>query len=187
MSTSKTVIRDSIRQVEEIYKQVSTLIESTDGFMKKREWAPPNNTVVYGSSAASYLPQQWLPSALTREYRNKNLISAVLMMGIVLDHDEIDEPLLVGTLMNINDEGTEFPYTTHDDAYYWFLKQEENENGLVEISDANAIYSKEKRVLNEIRSFALPLLDIENSDQLESRFVSKLITLISNSETGATV
>lgn len=180
MKADKSVIQESIQQVKEIYKQVSNLIESADGLMKDREWAPPNNTVVYGSSAAYYLPKQWLPSALTREYRNKELIriNAVMMMGIVLDHVEIEEPLLVGTYMRINEDEVEFPNTAHDDAYYWYLEQDKDENGLIAITDAKAFYSKEKRDLNIIKSFAIPLLEIQNSEQLEDRFVKKLMALI---------
>ncbi len=175
----KTVIQDSIRQVKKIYQKISVLIETADGLMSKSKWGPNGSAVVYESSATYYLPDRWLPSVLTREYRNKDSINTVLLMAILLDHDDIEEPLIIGTLMSVKEHSEEFPWTDNSDRYYWFLKKANLDavDAVIEIDNPKDIYEKEPRDLDRISIFATPLLEITNSDQLRDKFVSKLLAL----------
>jgi hypothetical protein len=179
MTDEKTVIRDSIRQVKKIYQEVSNLIKTADDLMGKNKWNPSGNAVVYESSATYYLPNQWLPSVLTREYRNEKNINTVLLMAIMLDHEDIEEPLIIGTQMSVGDPSDEFPPTSNDDRYFWFLKKANLDavEEVVEIDNPQGVYEKETRELGPILTFATPLLEMTNSDQLQAKFVSRLLSL----------
>ena len=100
-------------------------------------------------------------------------------MGILLDHEDIEEPLLIGTQMVVRDSAEEFPSTENFDRYWWFL-QKANFDALgeiVEIENPKEIYEKETRNLSCILTFAIPLLEIENSEQLREKFIAKLLAL----------
>jgi len=179
MTDERTVIRDSIRQVKEIYEQVSVFIVTADGLMREKDWNPSGNTVVYESNATYDRPSGWLPSILTREYRNRRAKNMVLLMGIILDHQDIKEPLVIGTQMSVIDVSEKFPYTNNDDRYFWFLKKANFDaiGEVVEIEDPKEVYEKETRDLSRILTFATPLLEIKNSEQMREKFVTKLLEL----------
>jgi len=184
MTSEKSVIQDSIRQVKKIYEQVSVLIKTADDLMGEHGWEPEKPAVIFGSSAAVYAPRQWLPSVLTRKYRHKESINTVLSMGVllddVLDDMRIEEPLIIATRLSVKDTSEDFPYTNdNDDPYWWFMKSANLEavGEVVEIDKPQDVYEKETRSLGRVLTFAVPLLEIESSDELRDKFVVKLLAL----------
>jgi hypothetical protein len=180
MTSEKSVIRDSLRQVQKIYEQISTLIKTADGLMGEHGWETERSAVIAYSSAAVYAPKQWLPLVLTRKYLNKDFRNTMLAMGVLLDDEGVDEPIIIGTQMSLRDTSEEFPYTTdYDDPYFWYLKSVNFDTfgDVVVIEDPQELHEKETRNLGRILTFATPLLEIESSDQLRNKFVSKLLAL----------
>jgi hypothetical protein len=97
-----------------------------------------------------------------------------------LDDENVEEPIVIGTRMSVLDASEDFPYTAdYDDPYFWFLKTANSDSSdkVAVIDVPQDVYEKETRDLGRILTFATPLLEIKNSDQLRDKFVAKLLSL----------
>lgn len=183
MNNQLSPVTATIRQAKEIYGQIADLISSADGFMSDEEWTPRNNVAYKDSSQSHSQPNDWLPSAIYREYRNAAYSNQVLLLGVVLDNiygiRNVDQPLIVGTMMSVPDESEEFPEVKYWDAFWWFLKLSVNADGETHsIEKPNSIYSGEKRDIDSIRVFARSLIEVEDSEFLNQHFVKVIIRLL---------
>lgn len=178
MNNDAIIIVQTVRQMKQIYEQVSLLLQSSDGIMQKEQWQNNGSTTYYGS-AAIYNPTQWLPSVAQRAYTNEDYPNQRKLIAVMLEDESYRadfEPLIIGTTLVGNDQDESFPEWSSWDAYWWHWNfVPESKNGVINKIDPTEKYPQDKRKLSEVLTFSLPLIDIKNGEALKVHVIDKLL------------
>lgn len=178
MNNDAAIIVQTVRQMKQIYEQVSLLLQAADGIMQKERWDNNGSTAYYGS-AAIYNASQWLPSVAQRAYTHEDYPNKRKLIAIMLEDENYHadfEPLIVGTTLVGNHQDSSFPEWTSWDSYWWHWNfVPESTNGITNKIDPAEKYPQDKRKLSEITTFSLPLIDIKNGEELKEQVIDKLL------------
>lgn len=181
MNEDSIIIVDTIRQMKLIYQQVSRFLETSDSLMRESGWGTEGSSAIYGSSSVLSNPTDWLPSVAMRAYMSDDFLDTKRILAVQLDKDDEPdfEPIIIGTILVKNDIGDKSFDWKDWDSYWWYREySSQNKEGLIEKLEPQVVYPKDKRGLTSVHVFALPLIDIDNSESLKNEAISRLLSKI---------
>jgi len=178
MSEQGKIIIDSIRQVKNIYKQIADLLQTADALMSEAKWESCGNIAVYGS-AAIYNPKQWLPSAPVRAYACNSKPAETKILTVLLDDEKnknFDDPLVIATTLHATSYEGPTPVWHFEDCTWWYLhRPDQSKNSELQSFNPRDICPEEKRELESIQVFAVPLVDVTEGEALNNYIIKKFV------------
>ena len=169
MTDNGQAIVDTFRQMQEIYKQISLLLQMADSLMSKDQWECDHDYVFYDYSYKLARYDGWLARVIRRRYMNEEYEGLRKYIAIKLDDKNSGnfEPVVIGTTLI----GRGHPLESHYwDADWWW---EQAGDGIIE--EPTKISPSEKRELDNIHLISRPLVDITNTEKLQEYVIGPLL------------
>ncbi len=169
MTDNGQAIVKTFRQMGEIYKQISLLLQMADSLMSKKRWECDKDYVFYGFSYKLVRYDGWFARIIQRRYVNEESEGSRKYIAVILDGNDSDnfEPVVIGTTL-IGREHSLESYSW--DSYWWWEKEGD---GI--IKEPTKIYSAEKRELDHIHLISRPLVSITDTEKLQEYIVTPLL------------
>lgn len=193
MSENGKNIINVIKEIRQLSEQIHLLLSTSDELMKEKGWEPFNKTVMVEHSNSLDIPEEWYPYYLFRFYK-KDKSNFLLYIGILLYNDNegyyeiTEQPLITAGYFDYGQN--KVTLNTFEWWYAkWFGYLEEKADGIIYSSDDNwkdnwKASSNEDSKINypfiNWKCFGLPLTNITNSDELQSKIIKKLIDILPN-------
>jgi len=186
MSNDGENILNSVKQMKNIFKDVSRLLETVDGLMEKEEWIPAwkqRNLSILESSNSLINPDRWMPSEIFRFYKKKD-IPKLSFASVLLDDDldenyTISEPLITAGYFDLGDKKVDYPDYGWP-RIYGFAKNEED-NGTITPFKGGIELAKDRKYNFPFESgegFGWPLTSIKNTEDIQNKIIIPLIKLL---------
>jgi hypothetical protein len=182
MSTAGQDVLLAINQVREFFEETGKLLATADTQMEQAGWKPAKGSAVTADmSWALQNPRMWMPHYLCRFYAKQEkpslLASLCVLIGVFdqNDRDRLTQPLLIGSVF---DYGGKKPDGWSMDYCNWHLYiPNRTDDGTVYRVDPRKQWPEDKCLAEELRSFALPLVDLSDANDLKSKVVTPLLKL----------
>jgi hypothetical protein len=171
----------AVRQVRNLFVEVSRLLSTADGLMQETGWVP-----AYGSYAISNFsyaissPRAWMPYVAWRFYKDQSASHLLTSIGVVLedenDNTSVTQPLLFALAQ---DYGQGVDVGPNWDSRYASLhcrRRDFRVDGTPSaVEDVENVPWKAGLKPKRAVSFGLPLVSITGSTDLRDRVVSPLV------------
>ena len=177
-------ILGALDQVRGFFSEISTLLSTADAMMQKREWKPHKGSQV--TSDLSYALQgapQWMPHYVCRCYVHAGrpvLASIGVAMGVFPGDSKSEarlyEPLICGSVFLYDSDAQIDTWHLEFSTYHMWIPNR-TDDGQPQIVSPQTVWPGDRCLAKELRSFALPLVDVVSADALRTRIVEPLIAL----------
>jgi len=175
------------KQVRSFFEQVALLLQNLDDQFEKEGWKKDSNTVTSNTSQSLTNYRAWFPDYLFRFYRNNRISNILTFVSVLLDDDldgeykdKIEEPLMTAGCF-VFDKNKKIV----DDFAYWWAKWYGYYGDIKKLEHKISTDNwKEEKECNEYKfddyaCFALPLVSIENVQDVKEKVIKPLLDLIS--------
>jgi len=166
----------AVRQLTELYKQISLLLTKADELMIKSKWKPCSNQCVGGSNSLK-LPMEWLPSFVFRMYYKGKRVAFVT---VILDYpygdakQPVAQPLLSAGWYDYG-KNRRVKRLTYDWTWCHLDFANRKDDGTFMTTDDPDWLETERWKVMRFSSFALPLISLKDDKALEEQVVQPLL------------
>lgn len=194
VSNDGEVVLKLFSQIRDIFEQVSLLLQTVDEQMLKADFKSEGNTAIENISFGIANPQWWIPTVAFRFYRHKDYPERLAFVSVLLDSPPdkfyvIKEPCITAGFL---DFGEIHASLKDEKGYsdYWYsryfgylLKDPQVKLDGKPLAFENAALENDiKGRFKGGKVFGVPLVLITNASEVKSQIVTKLISLIKNTE-----
>lgn len=195
MSIEGETILKAIKQIRQLFEQISKLLSSADVQVTKTGWLNESNYAIAEISWSKLNPEKWIPINAFRYYKNKTCPNIMAFISILLDDEwyqeyTIKEPLVTAGFFDYGNsevgENWDYPYL----RCYGYLSKKYNlkadgttfhfEREMLPL----AIVGKYEKLFVSGEAFAFPLASIKKPEDVESFLTSTLLKLLHKNATG---
>jgi hypothetical protein len=171
-------------EIRDLFEQIGSLLSTADALMEKSKWKPfKGNLVTSDNSTALPYPRQWMPHYFCRPYANDQRGKVIGSVGVLIGMYEQDlpsrqllsEPLICGSaFQGVTKEQWEYEF-----SMWHVYMPKRKDDGTVSTVDPRIIWKGESNNASKMSSFAFPLLEITDANDLKRRIVDPLLDLLS--------
>jgi hypothetical protein len=185
----------AVRQIRELLVEISLLLKTADDQMKERDWHEKiGNICVSGASQSLQNPRWWMPHKLHRYYKHDRWSHRLVAISVILDaepeyKDLVVEPLASGIVFDYGDGQLMGTMTAEQYDYAgWhiympgYMPERKRDGTVLVCGNPEKEWPKDKCKARRVASFALPLVDISDSDLLLTKLVERLVGLAEKPE-----
>lgn len=175
-----------IKQMNRLYAEISSLLQTADKLMLREHWQSKSGSTAVQWSNQIACSNQWIPQDIFRFYSKNDSEHILAYIAVILfdrdDDDKLSEPLLSGGWLDYG-KGNKIT-----DWEYWYahlhVYQEKFENDGQIRPICKNLFNDDllKRKILAAHSLAVPLMDITSSTLLESKIARPLIDGIETSK-----
>jgi hypothetical protein len=175
-----------VKQMRELFGQISLLLRTANEQMAKADWNSEGNTALVDLSWSIMNPTQWIPTNVFQFYRHKGHTNRLAYISVLLDDDlygryTIKEPLVTAGFLDyrqaeISDD--EYWYA----RYYGYLSKDHNLK-----ADGQHFHFDKAMLPTDLQGrfedgevFAVPLTSITNANDVEQQITKRLLELLKN-------
>ena len=184
MNNSGETILKAVRQMKQLYGDVSSLLQSAGGHMMEAGWKAYGSTAIAQTSAAIYNPSQWLPSNAFTFFTNKDSEHLLAYVSVILDDmdgaGDLEAPLVTAGYLEYDR-----PEGVGGDWCWWYARRGEWEKELpvdgefhVLTPDSDWETECEKKGIQETGILMLRLVEVTDEEELHTKVTSRLIAVL---------
>lgn len=171
----------TFQQARRFCEEIARLLQTADAAMEERGWSSLGSQAVTGSSAVNKA-DEWLPYFAFRYYEDADRPGMMPFVGAIFDYYDDDAkiklmetPLLSAGWYDYGADGKREGYILWHAVIHVYVSKWTVDGTLSE-SDPKTLFPKSwnKRTAARCRSFALPLLSLQNSEDLIKRVIDPL-------------
>jgi hypothetical protein len=173
------------KQMRQLCEQISLLLRTADEQMTKADWENQGNLALSDTSANILNPAQWIPIVMFRFYKHKDYPNRLACVSVLLDdHWEreytLTEPVVTAGFFDYGKT------SVNNDWEYWYARYFGHLIKARGLKPDGQPFHFDKMMLSPDKQgkfeggeiFALPLVSITNSNDVESQITSKLLNLL---------
>ena len=179
-------ITDLMFEIRKLCEQVAMLLGSADQIVKKEKWISANgSTVTGGNSASINRPRAWFPEYFCRFYENENLPSFLYFISVILDNREnsghyaaknvgqFSEPIITSGYYDYG-ENKVGKWDHWRCRWHVYSDDPDYKGEIFTTIPKEPLFSGNEKNFKQLNSLAIPLMYINNSNDLQSKLIDPL-------------
>ncbi len=188
MNQESSKILNLMSEVRGFFEQIAILLKTYDQIVDESGWSANDSTVTGGNSASINNPKSWAPEFLCRFYLNNKYSHILLYTCVIIDNRDNNEsypadnkkdfePIITSGYYDYGKKNTAKDWNVWRSRWHIY-SEDPNYDGTIYTFDPNTNYDFTEKESNfkKLRSLALPLVDIQNSNDLKIKVINPLLS-----------
>lgn len=180
---SKNII-NLMSEVRSLFEQIAMLLGTGDQIFGEQGWSSANSSTVTGGNSASINhPRDWAPELFCRFYKNEKYPNILFYLGVIIDnrdnyqdYPKDFEPIITAGYYDYGDGETIGNWNIWRSRWHIYSDEQNYGGAICTLKPKNRDDFEEKdNNFNKLRSLALPLVSIKNTNDLKEKAIEPLL------------
>jgi hypothetical protein len=171
------------KELRRVCGDIALLLGTCDSLMQEHGWTPLNNIAKAGSSNSIGYPAGWLPYYAFRYYGNESHPQLLAFVSVIFDNankekpDRVSQALVSAGFYDYGEGKVPKGWNYYYASIHVYIKGASDDRQWID-AELHEVWPKEKKQGVKVSTFAAPLTEITDTENLRERMVLPFIRKI---------